>query len=72
MIWVRCLGSGRASLRRDQLNVHADRQATLEDLVVNRLRSTRDIASAISFLIGEDAAYISGQTLNVDGGLSMH
>ncbi|NUT71165.1 SDR family NAD(P)-dependent oxidoreductase [Pseudarthrobacter sp. C4D7] len=42
------------------------------DLVVNRVGTTRDIAAAISFLIGEDAGYISGQTLNVDGGLYMH
>ena len=46
--------------------------AMVEDLVVNRLGTTHDIASAISFLIAEDAAYISGQTLNVDGGLYMH
>ncbi|MDQ6753186.1 MAG: SDR family oxidoreductase [Actinomycetota bacterium] len=42
------------------------------DLVVNRVGTVRDIAAAISFLIGEDAGYISGQTLNVDGGLYMH
>ena len=43
-----------------------------KDLVVNRVGSTRDIAAAIAFLISEDAGYISGQTLNVDGGLYMH
>ncbi|MFJ7750851.1 SDR family NAD(P)-dependent oxidoreductase [Arthrobacter sp. NPDC097144] len=42
------------------------------DLVVNRIGSPRDIAAAIAFLISEDAGYISGQTLNVDGGLYMH
>lgn len=42
------------------------------DLLVNRVGSTHDIASAISFLIGEHASFISGQTLNVDGGLYMH
>lgn len=50
-----------------------ERKAELaEDLLVNRVGSTHDIASAISFLISEDAAFISGQTLNVDGGLYMH
>ncbi|GAA2094643.1 SDR family oxidoreductase [Microlunatus panaciterrae] len=44
----------------------------VQDLVVNRVGSTHDVASAISFLIGEDAGYITGQTLNVDGGLYMH
>jgi len=39
---------------------------------VNRVGCTHDVASAISFLIGEDASFISGQTLNVDDGLYMH
>jgi NAD(P)-dependent dehydrogenase (short-subunit alcohol dehydrogenase family) len=46
--------------------------AMAEDLVVNRVGTPRDIAAAISFLISEDTGYISGQTLNVDGGLYMH
>jgi NAD(P)-dependent dehydrogenase (short-subunit alcohol dehydrogenase family) len=46
--------------------------ALVEDLVVTRLGTTADIASAIRFLLAEEAGYISGQTLNVDGGLYMH
>lgn len=44
----------------------------VKDLVVNRVGTPRDIAAAIHFLISEDTGYISGQTLNVDGGLYMH
>ncbi|MBW4094468.1 MAG: SDR family oxidoreductase [Acidobacteria bacterium] len=44
----------------------------VKDLVVNRVGNTRDIAAAISYLISEDSGYVSGQTLNVDGGLYMH
>ncbi|MHA7178286.1 SDR family NAD(P)-dependent oxidoreductase [Arthrobacter sp. Sr24] len=44
----------------------------VKDLVVNRVGTTRDVAAAIHFLISEDTGYISGQTLNVDGGLYMH
>ena len=43
-----------------------------EDLLVNRVGSTHDVASAIAYLISEDAAFVTGQTLNVDGGLYMH
>ena len=43
-----------------------------EDLVVDRIGTPRDIAAAIAFLLSEDTGYISGQTLNVDGGLYMH
>jgi NAD(P)-dependent dehydrogenase (short-subunit alcohol dehydrogenase family) len=44
----------------------------VSDLVVNRVGTTADVAAAISFLVGPEAGYISGQTLNVDGGLYMH
>ncbi len=57
------MGGTLSQERKDELT---------KDLVVNRVGSTRDIAAAIAFLISEDAGYISGQTLNVDGGLYMH
>ncbi|GAA2006302.1 SDR family oxidoreductase [Nakamurella flavida] len=42
------------------------------DLLTNRIGSPLDIAAAIAFLISEDTGFITGQTLNVDGGLYMH
>lgn len=42
------------------------------DGVLPRIGTTRDIAAAISYLISEDAGYVTGQTLNVNGGLYMH
>jgi NAD(P)-dependent dehydrogenase (short-subunit alcohol dehydrogenase family) len=41
-------------------------------LVLNRVGTPADIASAIEFLIGEQSGFITGQTLNVDGGMYMH
>ena len=37
---------------------------------LRRLAEPSDIANAIAFLVSEDAAYINGQTIYVDGGLS--
>lgn len=42
------------------------------DLLVGRVGTVEDIAAAISFLLGEESGYITGQTLNVDGGMYMH
>lgn len=38
---------------------------------LSRLGSADDIALAVLYLIGESAAYITGQTLAVDGGISI-
>jgi NAD(P)-dependent dehydrogenase (short-subunit alcohol dehydrogenase family) len=50
-----------------------ERKAELaRDLVLNRIGTVGDIAAAIEFLVGEDSGFVTGQTLNVDGGLYMH
>jgi 3-oxoacyl-[acyl-carrier protein] reductase len=36
---------------------------------IGRYGQPNEIASAVSFLAGPDASYISGATLNVDGGM---
>jgi 3-oxoacyl-[acyl-carrier protein] reductase len=41
----------------------------LSAIPLKRLGSSDDIANAVSFLMSEDAAYITGQTLVVDGGM---
>ncbi|HXN37053.1 MAG TPA: SDR family oxidoreductase, partial [Solirubrobacteraceae bacterium] len=38
---------------------------------MRRLGRPEDIAAAVAFLAGEDAGYITGQTLSVSGGLTM-
>lgn len=45
--------------------------ALLGQIPLGRLGSGRDIAEAALFLAGEGAAYITGQTLSVNGGLAM-
>lgn len=40
-----------------------------EQIPLGRLGSPADIAKVVAFLAGEDASYITGQVLNVDGGM---
>jgi 2-hydroxycyclohexanecarboxyl-CoA dehydrogenase len=46
--------------------------AMAADGVLPRIGTTQDIAAAISYLISEDAGFVTGQTLNVNGGLYMN
>ncbi|MCR2794010.1 SDR family oxidoreductase [Microbacterium sp. zg.Y625] len=48
------------------------KQAMAADGVLARIGTPRDIAAAVAYLISEDAGFVTGQTLNVDGGLYMH
>ncbi|MCL1856116.1 MAG: 3-oxoacyl-[acyl-carrier-protein] reductase [Kiritimatiellaeota bacterium] len=47
-------------------------KATVLDLIpLGRFGSAEDIAKATLFLASEDAAYVTGQTLSVNGGMAM-
>ncbi|MGB5397669.1 MAG: 3-oxoacyl-ACP reductase FabG [Gammaproteobacteria bacterium] len=47
------------------------RKVLINQIPLNRLGSPDDIAQAVAFLAGPQAAYITGETLNVNGGMYM-
>ena len=49
----------------------AQRETLLSQIPLQRLGAPEDIARAVSFLASEGAGYITGQTLNVNGGMVM-
>ena len=49
----------------------AQRTALIEKIPLNRLGETQDIANAVAFLVSDEASYITGETLHVNGGLYM-
>ena len=48
------------------------RAAILENIPLGRLGTPQDVANLVCFLASDAAAYITGQTLTVDGGMVMH
>lgn len=46
--------------------------AMAADGVLPRIGTPTDIAAAVEYLISENSGFVTGQTLNVDGGLYMH
>lgn len=48
------------------------RKQRLATIPLGRLETAEDVANAVAFFVSPDAAYITGQTLNVDGGFQMN
>jgi 3-oxoacyl-[acyl-carrier protein] reductase len=49
----------------------AQREALLGQIPLNRLGDPKEIANAVAFLASNEASYITGETLHVNGGMYM-
>ena len=47
-------------------------QTFAKDITLGRLSEPEDVANGVGFLAGPDSNYITGQTLEVDGGMQFH
>jgi 3-oxoacyl-[acyl-carrier protein] reductase len=70
-ITVNCVAPGFIDTDMTRALPDAQRQALLEHIPLGRLGATEDIAEAVAFLAGDKAAYITGTTLHVNGGMYM-
>ena len=48
-----------------------NKEAFMQAIPLGRFGQPEDVARVISFLVSEDAGYITGQVINVDGGMLM-
>lgn len=65
-------GPTETDMYRERSPVGSEREARfLQSIPLHRVARPREIAHAICFLLDEDAGYITGQILRVDGGGSI-
>lgn len=73
-IRVNCVSPGPSATQMFE-NVAGDnerlRTAIVKAIPMRRLGMPEDIAAAVSYLASADAAYVTGQTLSINGGMTM-
>ncbi|HEX5867195.1 MAG TPA: SDR family oxidoreductase, partial [Beijerinckiaceae bacterium] len=70
-ITVNCIAPGFIqSPMTDALN-DKQRDAILGNVPVGRLGTGAEVASAVAYLASDEAAYVTGHTLHVNGGMAM-
>jgi 3-oxoacyl-[acyl-carrier protein] reductase len=70
-ITVNCVAPGFIDTDMTRELPEEQREALISQIPLNRLGNADDIAAAVAFLASPSAAYITGETLNVNGGMYM-
>ncbi len=70
-ITVNCIAPGFIDTDMTRALAEAQRAALTSQIPLGRLGQPAEIAAAVSFLCSADGAYITGETLHVNGGMYM-
>lgn len=70
-ITVNCLAPGMIDTAMTRALSEPVRERLLDAIPAGRLGSVGDVAAGALFLASEEAAYVTGQTLHVNGGMAM-
>jgi len=68
-ITVNCVAPGFIETDMTNALTEAQSSALLAQIPLGRLGSGADVAGAVAFLAGQEAAYVTGTTLHVNGGM---
>lgn len=70
-VTVNAIAPGFISTEMTEVLSDAVKEATLNQIPMGQYGTTEDIAAAAAFLASDDASYITGQVLHIDGGMAI-
>jgi 3-oxoacyl-[acyl-carrier protein] reductase len=70
-ITVNCVAPGFIETAMTDVLNEKQRESILRAVPVGRLGTPQEIASSVVYLASDEAAYVTGQTLHVNGGMAM-
>ncbi len=70
-VTANCVAPGFISSPMTDVLPDSQKEALLGSIPAGRLGEGSDIAAAVAYLASDEAAYITGQTLHVNGGMAM-
>ena len=71
-ITVNCVAPGFIDTDMTSYIGKNERNEILKQIPLNKFGSPEDISKLVMFLISDEASYITGQTISIDGGLLMY
>ena len=70
-ITVNAVAPGFIDTEMTQVLSDKVKEAAKEQIPMKRFGATKDIANTVAFLASDEAGYITGQVISVDGGMAM-
>ena len=70
-VTVNCVAPGFIATAMTEALNDKQKEAILGRIPAGRMGSSDDIAAAVLYLASEEAGYVTGQTLHVNGGMAM-
>lgn len=70
-ITVNAVAPGFIQTKMTEVLKNEVKDGILKQIPLKRFGTTEDVAKAVKFLVSEDSSYITGQVINIDGGMLM-
>ena len=70
-ITVNCIAPGFIATAMTDALTDAQKEGIMKEIPAGRMGTSEDIAAAAVYLASDEAAYVTGQTLHVNGGMAM-